>query len=152
MQTFLPYSSFTKSASVLDNLRLGKQRVEVLQILHSLILNKGWIHHPAVRMWKGYEKSLSEYGIAICKEWISRGFKDNCLVQLQTINQLLGGYIIFDEVNKICRTEKPKWFGNEQFHSSHKSNLLRKFPEWYDKYGWTESNDLPYYWPTKDNK
>ena len=33
MQTFLPYPDFARSAAVLDRQRLGKQRVEVLQIL-----------------------------------------------------------------------------------------------------------------------
>lgn len=36
MQTFLPYKSFEQSAACLDNKRLGKQRVEVLQILKAL--------------------------------------------------------------------------------------------------------------------
>lgn len=36
MQTFLPYPDFKKSASVLDNKRLGKQRLECLQILRTL--------------------------------------------------------------------------------------------------------------------
>ena len=33
MQTFLPYSSFTESAKILDWRRLGKQRVEGMQII-----------------------------------------------------------------------------------------------------------------------
>ena len=32
MQTFLPYANYTKSAQVLDDKRLGKQRVEALLI------------------------------------------------------------------------------------------------------------------------
>ena len=36
MQTFLPYKSFTKSAQVLDYKRLGKQRVEAMQIFNAL--------------------------------------------------------------------------------------------------------------------
>jgi hypothetical protein len=36
MQTFLPYPDFRESARVLDNKRLGKQRVECLQILQTL--------------------------------------------------------------------------------------------------------------------
>lgn len=36
MQTFLPYSSFKRSAAVLDNKRLGKQRVETLQVMQGL--------------------------------------------------------------------------------------------------------------------
>ena len=36
MQTFLPYPDFKKSASCLDYKRLGKQRVEGLQILNAI--------------------------------------------------------------------------------------------------------------------
>ena len=32
MQTFLPYADFKRSAESLDNKRLGKQRVEAMQI------------------------------------------------------------------------------------------------------------------------
>mgnify|MGYP001181886526 FL=1 len=36
MQTFLPYESFRKSAEVLDWRRLGKQRVEGMQIINAI--------------------------------------------------------------------------------------------------------------------
>ena len=36
MQTFLPYKSFVKSLNCLDNKRLGKQRVEAMQILNAI--------------------------------------------------------------------------------------------------------------------
>ena len=36
MQTFLPYRGFTESARVLDTRRLGKQRVETIQVLRAL--------------------------------------------------------------------------------------------------------------------
>ena len=40
MQTFLPYASFEESAKVLDRQRLGKQRVECLQIFNALAGDK----------------------------------------------------------------------------------------------------------------
>jgi len=44
MQTFLPYASFAKSAACLDNRRLGKQRVEAMQILKILPSRKAiWL-------------------------------------------------------------------------------------------------------------
>jgi hypothetical protein len=43
---------------------------------------------------------------------------------------------------------KPPWLGLEIYHASHRSNLLRKDPVWYGKFGWIESPDLPYYWPS----
>jgi hypothetical protein len=63
MQTFLPYKDFKKSAKVLDNKRLGKQRVEAFQILNILLgrtKTKGWRNHPAVLMWKGHSNALKE--------------------------------------------------------------------------------------------
>ena len=54
MQTFLPYKTFKQSAQVLDNKRLGKQRVEAYQILRALCgESKGWVHQPATVMWRG---------------------------------------------------------------------------------------------------
>ena len=64
MQTFLPYSSFNKSLKVLDWRRLGKQRVEAMQILNVLLERtetKGWRNHPITRMSEGYEPALQLY-------------------------------------------------------------------------------------------
>ena len=36
MQIFLPYADFRKSLRVLDNKRLGKQRVETYQIISAI--------------------------------------------------------------------------------------------------------------------
>lgn len=80
MQTFLPYPSFYESARCLDNKRLGKQRVEAWQIYCALTVpGYGWQNHPAVRQWKNYNNFLIFYGIMICLEWLSRGYKDSCL-------------------------------------------------------------------------
>jgi hypothetical protein len=46
-----------------------------------------------------------------------------------------------------CFGQYPPWLGDEAFHASHRSNLLRKNPEWYGQFGWTEPDDLPYVWP-----
>jgi hypothetical protein len=36
--------------------------------------------------------------------------------------------------------------GTEEFHSSHRANLLRKDSEYYSKHGWTEDPNDPYVW------
>jgi hypothetical protein len=41
----------------------------------------------------------------------------------------------------------PPWLGDERLHASHRSNLLRKDPEHYGQFEWTEPDDLPYWWP-----
>ena len=85
MQTFLPYESYEQSAKVLDDKRLGKQRSECVIILKTLLgvyskeSRRGWPHHPATKMWCGYELSLTNYAEAICAEWIRRGHADTCM-------------------------------------------------------------------------
>lgn len=83
VQTFLPYASFRRSARVLDSRRLGKQRVETLQVLRALeIEDYGWKSHPVVRMWRGYTEALVTYGKEMVVEWKMRGFGDSCFEQL----------------------------------------------------------------------
>ena len=134
MQTFLPYPDFVASAKVLDRQRLGKQRVEVLQILKAMDSGGGWANHPATRMWRGHTSYLARYGLVICDEWLWRGYRDTCWEKIK---------VFFDRVASI----KPSWLGDPMFHASHRSNLLRKDPIWYGQFGWTESADLKYVWP-----
>ena len=130
MQTFLPYKDFQKSVQCLDNARLGKQRVEAMQIIRSFsIPDYGWRHHPVCKMWKQYPDSLKLYMNLCIKEWIKRGFKNT--MKLATIK------------NDI---EIPEWLGNERLHESHKSNLLRKDKQFYSQYDWQVNDQLPYYW------
>lgn len=132
MQTFLPYPDFLKTARCLDYRRLGKQRVETIQILNTLYgYSNAWQGHPAVKMWKGYEHCLARYYNYIVKEWMDRGYKNT---------------MPFAFSAPIC-IKLPPWLGNEKFHASHRSNLLRKNYDYYSKYGWNEPNDLPYVWP-----
>lgn len=136
MQTFLPYPDFAKSALVLDNKRLGKQRVECLQILKALSdPGYGWQNHPAVKMWRHWQISLASYGEIVCFEWRKRGFQDTCLEKLQPYSAL-----------RVDLQPVPTWC-NENFCASHRSNLLRKDPTHYGRFGWTEPSNLPYVWP-----
>ena len=137
MQTFLPYESFEETAKVLDNKRLGKQRVETLQIATILAgksQSKAWSNHPAVNQWRGYLGHLILYGLIMCEEWIKRGYKDTCTKKIGDL------YIVGQDT-------KPFWLGNDEYHASHRSNLLKKDFKFYSKYNWQEPNDLPYVWP-----
>lgn len=148
MQTFLPYKSFLKSAQVLDRARLGKQRVEVLQLLNALLSNEKsrWKNHPAALMWKGYELALGEYGFVICAEWRHRGYKST--IETGYLDVFINFYMEYPgEIINI--NNYPPWLGKKKFHSSHRSNLLRKDSKHYGKFGWKEKPDLPYYWPVR---
>lgn len=149
MQTFLPYGHFSRSATCLDDKRLGKQRVEAKQILialghgvgeHAGNASSRWRNHPAVRMWRGHERALCLYSIAVCTEWRRRGFRDSLLPQFLAL------YSSFVAEHRGPRP-MPWWWGNENLHASHRSNLLRKDRGYYARFGWGERDDIPYYWP-----
>ena len=138
MQTFLPFSSFVESAKVLDNRRLGKQRVEAYQI-YNAITNPayGWQNHPAVKMWRGYEFGIAYYGEVICREWIKRGFRDTLLPK-------------FEHIMKECdmgSVTPPFWLGDTRFHDSHKSQLWFKDPIHYRAFEPEGRLRLSYVWP-----
>jgi hypothetical protein len=139
MQTFLPFPSLRDSAAVLDRQRLGKQRVETMQIMKTLLTGGGWQNHPAVKMWQGYEECLLMYQESVCAEWIGRGYVDTCMSKTQemyTMDRGMIGGILY-----------PPWFGDDNFHFAHQSNLVRKDPDHYRQYFPEVPDDLEYIWP-----
>jgi hypothetical protein len=143
VQTFLPFPSFSECAAVLDNKRLGKQRVENLQIMHALFEPEyGWQNHPAVKMWRGYERSFLDYQYFICHEWSDiRGYNDTCLEKTQLLYDAhtMRGEGILDD---------PWWLKNNwELHFSHQSNLIRKDPFYYGPQFPGVPSDLEYVWP-----
>lgn len=149
MQTFLPYADFGESARALDTRRLGKQRVETLQIVRALTRpGNGWRHHPAVRMWRGYEEALGAYGAVICGEWRRRGFADTCEVKIMDDLAAAGVAVpVRTEPELRAAGKLPPWLGDESLHRSHQSALVRKDPEFYGPQFEDVPADLPYVWP-----
>jgi hypothetical protein len=171
MQTFLPYKSFKDSARCLDNKRLGKQRVEALQLLKTLKQGE-WTCmncHIPVTHFNPYKtghhcyycesplKRTPWYNHPACKMW--KGHE-----------RLLAIYAIWcikewtdrgykdtceEKINNLAiefpmeTTEHPSWLGNTEFHKSHQSNLLRKNSEHYEQFFQDVPSDLPYIWPTQ---
>lgn len=141
MQTFLISPVPSETASALDRQRLGKQRVEAIQIARTLLgLGKGWEHHPAVRMWVGYEHFLVDiYLESMMVEWVARGYRNTACAEhaiaLKRALLLKGDELL-----------TPTWFSEELFQS-HKSNLIRKNPKHYGPLFPGVSDDLPYVWP-----
>lgn len=80
-------------------------------------------------MWFCYENALKIYYNLCIDEWTSRGYNNTME------HELIEGNVSF-----------PFWLGDEQFHRSHRSNLLRKDFDYYSKFFDEESN-LEYVWP-----
>ncbi|MFG3104907.1 MSMEG_6728 family protein [Streptomyces sp. NPDC048182] len=152
MQTFLPHPGFRESALALDRRRLGKQRVEALQVLRGLIVpGYGWRRHPAVRMWRGYEEAMVRYGLEICRVWREAGHQDSCAASLVAgFEAERPGTPVRDQAGLAAAGELPPWLGDAAFHRSHRSALLRKDPETYAALFPGVPDDLPYVWPPSD--
>jgi hypothetical protein len=153
MQTFLPVADFVDSARLLDSARLGKQRVETLQILRAIELpDYGWASHPVVLMWRGRTPALVAYGLAMARVWRARGFADTTAAQIgEFAPQVVG----VPQEELAAAGLLPSWLGDEELHRSHRSNLIAKDPDFYrhrfaERFG-PEPDDLPYVWPGADD-
>ena len=150
MQTFLPFPDFADSAASLDPRRLGKQRVEVLQIVRAITWPKyGWRNHPAANMWRGFEEALGAYGVAICREWCARGFADTCDAKIRQDLADAGVATIRSQAELDRLGLLPPWIGDEALHRSHRASLLRKDPDWYGPRFPDAPDDTDYLWPTR---
>jgi len=139
MQTFLPYPDFEESAKALDTKRLGKQRVEAMQLLDALRIRQDWEplapaqirNHPACLMWRNYETVLYYYGIKVCEVWRGQGHVDNVVHKLVRMRLPFG----------TART--PWWYGLKEYHKSHRISLLWKDFNFYKKiFCSTEEQDV----------
>ena len=129
MQVFLPHGLTRYSMRCLDNKRLGKQRVECLQILNALQgKSKGWRHHPATLMFYGAEEALRIMGDWAIAEWVKRGYKNNM--------EPFSNYPTL-RWESVPSEYWPEWYSNEELRikvkESHRLNLLRKDFDYYFK-------------------
>jgi len=130
MQTFLPYKDFDKSAQALDSKRLNKQILEGYQILKVLSNDDphaAWRNHPAVKMWRGHERSLYNYVMCMVAEADIRGIKtDKNVANIMELVRNAG---------KRWGSDLPAWYGNtnkvRRLTTTHKANLYKKDPTYY---------------------
>ncbi len=160
MQVFVPSTDLAECARVLDNRRLGKQRVETYQIVLALLdlgpekdeagkwtgsfverPAKGWRQHPAVLAWQDNIGGLLAYQAATCNEWVTRGYRDTCWIKTRDA-------VAYRNKDLLPRAILPYWWGDEAVHASHRAALLWKEPTWYSQFGWNEDPVYDYVWPT----
>jgi hypothetical protein len=151
VQTFLPYPDFERTARLLDQRRLGRQRVEAMQLFNALTVpGHGYRHHPAAKMWQGYEEGLVRYALTMCDVWTELGYQDTVAEKITGhLRDRLGVERVRTEAQLRRAKRLPPWIGDERFHRAHRSNLLRKDPEHYGRY-FDEPDDLEYVWPSKE--
>ena len=151
MQVFLPHEDFTEAASVLDQKRLVKQLLEGRQILAAIAgETKGWVNHPATRMFRNSPNTLVAYLRAIAIEMGVREYKwENNWSVIQKYSEQL----------KDLDTGRPSWMYGEEFDkviTTHRANLYIKAPDLYPQFKSAVDIYRPmvccdacnYYWPT----
>ncbi|SDU66122.1 MSMEG_6728 family protein [Gordonia westfalica] len=145
MQTFLPYPDFRRSAEALDPARLGKQRVETLQILRALeLFDYGWGNHPAVAMWRGHTPALVSYGLEFVDVWRRERRADTTAPMIAEFAPEVVGV---SQSDLAAAGLMPPWLGDDRLHLSHRAALLRKDPDFYVAEFGDAPDDLPYHWP-----
>jgi hypothetical protein len=141
------------TASTLDNLRLNKQALEGWQILLTLLeldpdgeyrQPRGWVNHPAVKMWRDHELALYDYILAMVDEWKRRGYKTTIgdkatsTMQVAWENNLLPNHNV---------DNTPSWMRNKDLLDlivrSHRQALLCKSYEHYSQFDWAEDTGEP---------
>ena len=163
MQTFLPLATtdFGEIAKTLDNKRLHKQALEGWQILMVLLSldpegnhrePKGWVNHPAVKMWRGHESALLTYINSMVMEWEMRGFKSTIM------DKAIATHSRAVELGRVGPYTFPAWMNNQELYEqiavTHRQALLVKDYEWYSQFSWDEDpghnpGTYEYLWPTE---
>ena len=149
MQTFLPYSDFTKSAETLDKKRCWKQVVEAKQIIDVLELKQKvqiatygyasidktipWSNHPAVKMWVGYTNTLKHYFNIFLEVCIEKHNINTKYIYLESTfswpNNENCTDLWVDRYQPYYNL--PWWLGNEDFHRAMRARLIEKDREFY---------------------
>lgn len=148
MQTFMPDFDFRIVAATLDHKRLGKQRVEALQLLQAFNdLANRWRNHPVFRMWYMNRGLLAAYGIAMCNHWAALGYSDNCKNRIidalpcDTLRQFAITYATTG-INSLPEMyELPEWMkprDGYNIRSEYRAILLEKNFKHYGKMNWSE--------------
>jgi hypothetical protein len=161
MQTFLTSTNSLECAQNLDNKRLNKQILEGYQILNVLSGRSktgGWRNHPAVLMWKGYERGLWSYIQSMVQIANLRGIK--------TENNVKNLNVLYEQCWEDWGEEHPAFWRDEnkrmRIITTHRANLFKKDPLYYAKYQYAMNSPYnspccpnrkepcKYYWPTHE--
>ncbi len=159
MQTFLPSSNPAVAARILDSKRLNKQILECYQILNVLSGQSptgGWRNHPAVLMWKGFERGLWQYVQAMIDEARKRGIRtENNESNLNNLKDKC--WDNWGETPPLFWSDSTKLM---RVTTTHKANLFDKDPLYYAKFAYAKHSiynqpccsTCKYYWVTHEDR
>ena len=139
MQVFLPIPDILEAPRYLDPPRLGNQIYR-----EALTISRGkWRNHPASKLWyPNHLGALALYCLSGLDQLAARGHHYPKW---------------YDYYNKLLddseHTQPPAIVGHEPFHAGHRAALLAKNPQWFAKFGWSETPEpdtkKAYIWSTQ---
>lgn len=146
MDILIPIPDFVESSAVFTEDELKYQVRNISRALNALheVSHLPLLKDPMVKMWKGHEVMLAEYGITLAEEFLSREMateKSQVVADLNNIEWHMGNATAGE-----FSMEKPPWFGDLRVHQSHQSELLRINKEHYGQHFHTPEN-LPRFYP-----
>jgi hypothetical protein len=147
MITYLTRASFLDTMADLDTDLLGQIVIEGTDLFMGSVYGTTEIvssTDPAFKMWYGYEPALAAYVVAANAELVTRGVRcHHHLAIAQSIREL--------RQSEVAEFEKPAWCEDTDVLRSHRSNLIRRWPDEYRaKWKGTPPN-MPYIWPFVDD-
>ncbi|URP21718.1 hypothetical protein SEA_KATE_52 [Microbacterium phage Kate] len=147
MMTWMPNKSLFDSAEALELDQLAVATVEGASLFNEMLYGEptdGQMKAPVplIGMWAGYEAALAAYVAACATTMVRYGVSaTNRALQL---SQSLVALRRHEEVPFVL----PPWFEDLDVLRSHRSNLMRRWPESYSWRGTPQR--MPYLWPIVD--
>jgi len=84
--------------------------------------------------------------------WVDRGFADTTADTIRADLAAAGIDQIRSQAQLARAGRLPPWLGDDEFHRSHQSSLVRKDPDHYRSLFPDVPDDLPYVWPVKSER
>jgi hypothetical protein len=150
MQTFITdLPEFGYGLRYLDQKRVVKQLLETRQIMSALTGNtRGWVNHPATKMWRGKEDMLWDYGRQNALELDHRGYQwQNNFEQLTAHyedianSRYTNGDWSRDDYTRVLYTHRGRlWEKDSDYYSN--------WSLYSDFYKYVCCDRCNYYWPT----
>lgn len=130
IQTWLPLPDFKDSLAALNPEHLLHQQYHVLELVEyfhqpedsqlPISYNESDLddESPIVKMWRGYELQLIEYGLEAADEWDRRRYPSHKMQEKLMVHMEWAA-------TEDAEMSKPNWFGDIEFHLGHQGELLR---------------------------
>jgi len=149
MMTWMTNMSLFDSVETLALPQLALAHTESAALLNELVYaepDDGREEAPAPLkfMWQGYETALGAYSVAAAAKLVAHGVTaaHSSLEVAATITALR------EVVGEDAAFQVPPWVADTDVLRSHRSNLMRRWPDVYD---WKKTpTNLPYLWPVCD--